>query len=89
MAAAAARPHPAHPHRLVLVPERTHQVFVNRRPGERVTPEQLRAMGYPLYQWQKADPTDLEERVAWELSHAPHADVLVGIPAQLQSSSHG
>jgi hypothetical protein len=26
------------------------------------------------------DPTELEARIAWELTVAPHADVLVGIP---------
>jgi hypothetical protein len=32
--------------------------------------------------WQRTDPVELEERIAWELSRAPHADVLVGIPAE-------
>jgi hypothetical protein len=30
--------------------------------------------------WQRADPTQLQEQIAWELAHAPHARVLVGIP---------
>jgi hypothetical protein len=124
-----ARPHPADPHRLVLIPERVHQVFQSRRPGEPVTSEQLEAMHYPrlpdedelekayaeqrraalagdevalrdlhrkvealeaqvvaakqaLETWQKADPVKLEERIAWELASAPHADILVGIPAE-------
>jgi thymidylate synthase len=32
--------------------------------------------------WQRTDPVELEERIAWELTRAPHADVLVGIPAE-------
>ena len=30
------------------------------------------------------DGTELEERIAWELANAPHADVLVGVPAEAQ-----
>jgi hypothetical protein len=32
--------------------------------------------------WQRTDPAELEERIAWELTRAPHADVLVGIPGE-------
>jgi hypothetical protein len=32
--------------------------------------------------WRRADPVKLEERIAWELASAPHADVLVGIPVE-------
>jgi len=35
-----------------------------------------------LESWQRADPVELEERIAHELATAPHADVLVGIPAE-------
>jgi hypothetical protein len=37
-----------------------------------------------LETWQTADPADLERRIAWELTNAPHADVLVGIPAEAE-----
>jgi len=53
----AARPHPADPHRLVLVPERVYQVFEERRPGETVTRDQLAAMHYPRL----PDEDDLED----------------------------
>ena len=33
-----------------------------------------------LERWKRADARDLEEKVAWELAHAPNADVLVGVP---------
>jgi hypothetical protein len=52
----AARPHPADPHRLVLVPERVYQVFKERRPGETVTRAQLETMRYPRL----PDEDDLE-----------------------------
>jgi DNA repair ATPase RecN len=35
-----------------------------------------------LESWQRADPVELEERIAHELATAPHADVLVGIPSE-------
>ena len=41
---------------------------------------QLQAARRALERWQRADPKDLEEKVAWELAHAPNADVLVGVP---------
>jgi hypothetical protein len=34
--------------------------------------------------WRQADPRELEERIALELARAPHADVLVGIPGEVQ-----
>jgi hypothetical protein len=36
--------------------------------------------------WQRADPAQLEEKIAWELANAPHADVFVGIPAEVRSA---
>jgi hypothetical protein len=36
--------------------------------------------------WQRADPARLEEQIAWELANAPHANVLVGIPAETRSA---
>src|SRR5437868_1815240 len=42
-----ARPHPADPHRLVLVPQRIYHAFQNRPPGAHVTDQALRAMRYP------------------------------------------
>jgi hypothetical protein len=42
-----ARPHPADPHRLVLIPQRIYSVFQQRRLGERVGENELEAMGYP------------------------------------------
>jgi hypothetical protein len=33
-----------------------------------------------LEKWQRLDPIELTDRIAWELSHAPHADPMVGIP---------
>ena len=44
--------------------------------------EQLERARRALEIWQSTDPVELEERIAWELSRAPHADVLVGIPAE-------
>jgi hypothetical protein len=41
--------------------------------------EQVTVARQALERWQQADPVELEERVAWELANAPHADVLVGI----------
>jgi hypothetical protein len=32
--------------------------------------------------WRRADPEQLERQIAWELANAPHAEVLVGIPAE-------
>ena len=122
----AARPHPADPHRLVLIPGRIYRVFQQRQPGSHLTPAQLEAMQYPrlpdedeleaaqreqrlvaltgdsgrvsevhariealeeqvtaarlaLERWQRTNPTELDERIAWELANAPHADLLVGI----------
>jgi hypothetical protein len=121
-----ARPHPADPHRLVLIPEPIYTAFQQRNPGERATRAQLEAMGYPrlpeddeleaaraeqraaalagdtqrleavhrkierledeaeqarraLEAWQRAEPSELERRIAWELSDAPHADVMLGV----------
>jgi hypothetical protein len=45
---------------------------------------QVQAAQQALVIWQSADPAKLEERIAWELANAPHADVLVGIPAEAQ-----
>jgi hypothetical protein len=44
--------------------------------------EQLERARRALEIWQRTDPVELDERIAWELSRAPHADVLVGIPAE-------
>jgi hypothetical protein len=44
--------------------------------------EQLERARRAMAVWQRTDPAELEERIAWELSRAPHADVLVGIPAE-------
>jgi hypothetical protein len=44
--------------------------------------EQLERAQRAFEIWQRTDPVELEERIAWELSRAPHADVLVGIPAE-------
>jgi hypothetical protein len=44
--------------------------------------EQLERARRAFEIWQRTDPVELEERIAWELSRAPHADVLVGIPAE-------
>jgi hypothetical protein len=124
-----ARPHSADRHRLVLVPDRIHRVFQERKPGERVTAAQLEAMQNPrlpdedeleaarheqrlaamsgdahhvreihakvealdeqlavarqaLESWQRADPVELEDRIAHELANASHAEVLVGIPSE-------
>jgi hypothetical protein len=44
---AAARPHPADEHRLVLIPERILNAFQERGSEPSVTPAQLEAMGYP------------------------------------------
>jgi len=41
---------------------------------------QLEAARRALEQWRRADPQDLEVKIAWELAHAPNADVLVGVP---------
>ena len=128
---AAARPHQVDPHRLVMIPQRIHEVFLQRGSEKAVTPAQLQAMGYPrlpdqdeleaAYEqqrmaalsgderlihdahqrveqlerqveaarravnvWRQADPRELEERIALELARAPHADVLVGIPGEIQ-----
>ena len=32
-----------------------------------------------LEAWQWAEPSELERRIAWELSDAPHADVMLGV----------
>jgi hypothetical protein len=40
---------------------------------------QLEAARSALERWRRADPEQLEEQVAWELAHAPNADVLVGV----------
>jgi hypothetical protein len=44
--------------------------------------ERVTAARRALETWQRVDPATLEEQVAWELEHAPHADVLLGIPAE-------
>jgi hypothetical protein len=124
-----ARPHPADPHRLVLVPERIYRAFQEGQPDHKVSRAQLERMAYPklpdedelhaavaelrlatlhgdeqrlaelhgkieeleqqleaaqraLETWRRANPEQLEERIAWELANAPYADVLVGIPAE-------
>jgi hypothetical protein len=46
--------------------------------------EQLEAARRAVETWRRADPELLEERIAWELANAPHADTLVGIPAEAQ-----
>jgi hypothetical protein len=43
---------------------------------------QLEAARRAMETWRKLDPARLEEEVARELTNAPHADVLVGIPAE-------
>ena len=45
--------------------------------------EQVTAARQALERWQRANPTELEERIAWELATAPHADVLVGISPEV------
>ena len=45
--------------------------------------EQVTAARQALERWQRANPTELEERIAWELANAPHADVLVGISSEV------
>ena len=41
------RPHPTDPHGLVLVPEPLYKAFQQRTVGQRITREQLQALGYP------------------------------------------
>lgn len=43
---------------------------------------QVEVARHAIETWRRADPVKLEERIAWELASAPHADVLVGIPAE-------
>jgi len=57
----------------------THTVAEIHRRIEQLE-QQLDAARRALERWQRADPKDLEEKVAWELAHAPNADVLVGVP---------
>jgi hypothetical protein len=45
--------------------------------------EQVTDARQALERWQRANPTELEERIAWELANAPHADVLVGISPEV------
>jgi len=45
--------------------------------------EQVTVARQALERWKQADPVELEERVAWELANAPHADVLVGISSEV------
>ena len=47
--------------------------------------EQVTAARQALERWQRANPTELEERIAWELANAPHADVLIGIFSEPQA----
>jgi hypothetical protein len=44
--------------------------------------EQVTVARQALEHWQRADPVELEERIARELANAPHAEVLVGIPGE-------
>ena len=114
-----------------MIPQRIHEVFLQRGSVTAVTPAQLQAIGYPrlpdqdeleaAYEqqrmavlngderliheahqrveqlerqveaarqavdvWRRADPRQLEEQIALELARAPHADVLVGIPVEIQ-----
>jgi hypothetical protein len=47
---------------------------------------QLEAARTAVETWRRADPTRLEEQIAWELANAPHAEVLVGIPAEARTA---
>ena len=47
---------------------------------------QLTAARRAIDAWQRADPVKLEEQIAWELTNAPHADVLLGIPAEARTA---
>jgi len=48
--------------------------------------EQLTAARRAVDAWQRVDPIKLEEQIAWELANAPHADVLLGIPAEAHTA---
>jgi hypothetical protein len=48
--------------------------------------EQLIAARRAIEAWQRVDPVELEEQIAWELTNAPHADVLLGIPAEAHTA---
>jgi hypothetical protein len=48
--------------------------------------EQLTAARRAVDAWQRVDPVKLEEQIAWELANAPHADVLLGIPAEAHTA---
>ena len=85
-----ARPHPADEHQLeaAYVEQRVaaHAGDKRRLSELHQTIEQLQqrleSARRALDIWQRTDPAELEERIAWELSRAPHADVLVGIPGE-------
>ena len=48
--------------------------------------QQLTAARRAIEAWQRVDPVKLEEQIAWELTNAPHAEVLLGIPAEAHSA---
>ena len=48
--------------------------------------ERLTAARRAIEAWQRVDPEKLEEQIAWELANAPHADVLLGIPAEAHTA---
>jgi hypothetical protein len=48
--------------------------------------ERLLAARRAIEAWQRVDPVKLEEQIAWELANAPHAEVLLGIPAEAHTA---
>jgi hypothetical protein len=48
--------------------------------------QRLEAARRAVDAWQRADPAQLEEQIAWELANSPHSEVFVGIPAEARNA---